>query len=146
MRNKMKLEFTSNPENESLARSCIAAFAAQMNPTVEQIIELKTAVSEAITNAIVHGYAQQDGTVVLSAYIKDSRIHIQVSDKGCGIEDVEKAKQPFFTTAPEFERSGMGFSVMESFTDEVQVISAPGQGTKVRMKKTIGVGADDRKI
>lgn len=137
MKNKMKLEFTSHPTNEGLARAAVAAFVSQMNPSVEQIIEIKTAVSEAITNCIVHGYAGGEGNIVLSAYIKENTLFLEIRDKGCGIEDVATAMQPFFTSAPEFERSGMGFSVMESFMDELKVTSNKGRGTKVRMKKVI---------
>ena len=128
-KNSMKLEFCASPENETLARVCIAAFA----------------VSEAVTNAVVHGYGPDGGVVTLSAYIRGDTLHISVSDKGRGIEDVEKAMQPFYTTAPEYERSGMGFSVMESFMDSVRVKSVPGKGTTVKMSKIINEVSDDAK-
>ena len=144
-KNSMKLEFCASPENETLARVCIAAFASGLNPPVEKIIEIKPAVSEAVTNAVVHGYGPDGGVVTLSAYIRGDTLHISVSDKGRGIEDVEKAMQPFYTTAPEYERSGMGFSVMESFMDSVRVKSVPGKGTTVKMSKIINEVSDDAK-
>lgn len=139
MKNKMKLEFMAIGPNEALARSCISAFAMQLDPTIEQLIEIKTAVSEAVTNAVVHAYKAAVGSVTIRANIKSNELHIHVSDKGCGICDINKAMEPFFTTAVEHERSGMGFSVMESFMDKVNVASTPGKGTTVKMIKYIGV-------
>ena len=135
--NEMRLEFLSRSSNESFARVAIAAFAAQMDPTLEEIADIKTAVSEAVTNAIIHGYEEKEGYIKISAKIYADKIVIEVSDDGKGIEDVEKARQPLYTSKPELERSGMGFTVMETFMDEVEVISALGQGTKVKMVKYI---------
>jgi stage II sporulation protein AB (anti-sigma F factor) len=140
--NEMRLEFLSKSSNESFARVTIAAFAAQMDPTLEEITDIKTAVSEAVTNAIIHGYEDEDGYVKILARIYPNKIVVEVSDDGKGIEDVEKARQPLYTSKPELERSGMGFTVMETFMDEVEVISAPGQGTKVRMVKYIKNAAE----
>ncbi len=139
MNNKMKLEFTALSANESLARNTIALFAMQMNPSVEQIIEIKTAVSEAVTNSIVHAYKGAEGLVTLKAQIKGNELHILVSDKGCGITDIVQAMEPFYTTAADQERSGMGFSVIECFMDKLSVISLPDKGTKVKMIKRVGV-------
>lgn len=139
MNNKMKLEFAAIPQNELLARNAVAAFASQMNPTIDQIVEMKTAVSEAVTNAIVHAYNERPGVVIVKANIIKDVIHIEISDKGCGIADIAKAVEPFFTTASERERSGMGFSVMQCFMDEMKVISQPNMGTKVKLKKRVGV-------
>ena len=138
--NEMQTSFLSLPENESFARVVIAAFAVQLSPTVSEIADIKTAVSEAVTNAIVHGYARTRGVVVLRAAIEDSTISIEVQDKGCGIADVRQAMEPFFTTQPEQERSGMGFAVMQTFMDSLEVDSEPGTGTTVRMRKRIRAG------
>ena len=135
--NEMKLEFLSKSQNESFARSVVAAFAAQLDPTIEEITEIKTAVSEAVTNAIIHGYEYQEGYVTIICRIIENTVEIEVIDKGKGIEDVEKARQPLYTSKPELERSGMGFTVMEAFMDQVDVISELGKGTTVIMKKTI---------
>ena len=141
--NEMRLEFLSRSSNESFARVAIAAFAAQMDPTLEEIADIKTAVSEAVTNAIIHGYEEKEGYIKISAKIYADKIVIEVSDDGKGIEDVEKARQPLYTSKPELERSGMGFTVMETFMDEVEVISALGQGTKVKMVKYIKKAAKE---
>ncbi|MBR6184977.1 MAG: anti-sigma F factor [Clostridia bacterium] len=136
--NQMKLEFLSMPENESFARVAVSAFAVQLDPTLDVLADIKTAVSEAVTNAIVHGYGEKPGTVSISAELAmDGTLDITVSDRGRGIADIEKAMQPFFTTQPEKERSGMGFSVMQTFMDQVHVDSFPGEGTTVRMKKRL---------
>ena len=135
--NEMKLEFTSKSNNESFARITIAAFVAQLDPTIEEIADLKTAVSEAVTNAIIHGYEEKQGIVKIRAQIIEDQIIIEISDSGKGIEDVNLAKQPLYTTKPNLERSGMGFTIMESFMDEVEIESIVGLGTKVTMKKTI---------
>ena len=140
-RNEMETTFLSVAENESFARVVIAAFAVQLSPTVSEIADIKTAVSEAVTNAIVHGYEGSNGMVTLRAAIDDrSTLTVEVKDSGRGIADVPKAMEPFFTTHPEQERSGMGFAVMQTFMDDVDVESAPGKGTIVRMSKRIHAG------
>lgn len=140
-RNEMETTFLSVAENESFARVVIAAFAVQLSPTVSEIADIKTAVSEAVTNAIVHGYEGSSGMVTLRAAIDDrSTLTVEVKDSGRGIVDVPKAMEPFFTTHPEQERSGMGFAVMQTFMDDVDVESAPGKGTIVRMSKRIHSG------
>ena len=136
--NQMKLEFLSIPENEGFARVAVSAFAVQLDPTLDVLADIKTAVSEAVTNAIVHGYPNQLGHVHISAALRrDGILEISVSDQGMGIADIEKAMQPFFTTQPEKERSGMGFSVMQTFMDQIFVESSPGKGTTVRMEKRL---------
>ena len=140
-RNEMETRFLSVPENESFARVVIAAFAVQLSPTVSEIADLKTAVSEAVTNAIVHGYEGTRGTVTMRCSVDERGVMtVEVSDEGKGIPDVEQAMEPFFTTRPEQERSGMGFAVMQTFMDDLEVESTPGKGTKVRMKKRIRAG------
>ena len=136
--NETKIQFPSHSANESFARSSAAAFAAQCDPTVQELTEIKTAVSEAVTNAIVHGYRDTIGTVemILRRY-SDDTIYIAVRDKGKGIDDIEQAMTPLFTTAAEEERSGLGFSVMESFTDKLRVKSSAGKGTSVIMEKKL---------
>lgn len=141
-RNEMETTFLSVPENESFARVVIAAFAVQLSPTVSEIADLKTAVSEAVTNAIVHGYEGIRGMVTMRCTIDErSTLTIEVRDQGRGIADVDKAMEPFFTTRPEQERSGMGFAVMQTFMDDLDVESTPGKGTTVRMKKRIRSGS-----
>ena len=136
--NQMELKFLSVPENESFARVAVSAFAVQLDPTLDVLADIKTAVSEAVTNAIVHGYGEERGVVTVSAALtEDGLLRIAVSDAGRGIPDVARAMQPFFTTQPEKERSGMGFSVMQTFMDRVTVESAPGEGTTVRMQKRL---------
>ena len=140
-KNEMETTFLSVAENESFARVVIAAFAVQLSPTVSEIADIKTAVSEAVTNAIVHGYEGSSGLVTLRAAIDErSTLTVEVKDNGRGIADVPKAMEPFFTTHPEQERSGMGFAVMQTFMDDVDVESAPGKGTIVRMSKRIHSG------
>lgn len=135
--NYIKLEFPSRSSNESFARSAVAAFALQLDPTLDELGDIRTAVSEAVTNAIVHAYPDALGTVILRARILDGgRLEISVKDKGRGIEDVKKAMQPLYTTGGE-ERSGMGFTIMESFMDTVRVRSKPGKGTAVTMARRI---------
>ncbi len=137
--NTMTLTFMGLPENESFARVVISAFAVRLDPTLDVIADIKTAVSEAVTNAIVHGYAGRGGMVTLNAALHPGGvITLSVSDNGCGIADIAQAMQPFYTSQPEKERSGMGFSVMQSFMDDVRVESAPGIGTTVHMRKTVG--------
>lgn len=139
--NQMQLTFPSLPENESFARVVIAAFAVQLSPTLSEIADIKTAVSEGVTNAIVHGYEGTTGQVILRAAIRDrNMLTIEIEDKGKGIADIPQAMEPFFTTHPEQERSGMGFAVMQTFMDELTVHSTPGSGTTVRMCKRIHSG------
>lgn len=131
----MKLEFLSKSNNESFARVVVAAFASQLDPTLEELSDIKTAVSEAVTNAIIHGYEYREGLVKVECTIEDSEIEIVIRDNGLGIDDIEQAKEPFYTSKPNLERSGMGFVVMETFMDSLQVESIRGEGTTVRMKK-----------
>lgn len=135
--NEMKIEFISNPNNEALARIAVASFAASLDPTIEEISDIKTAVSEAVTNSIIHGYENIKGVVTIKARLLHNTIEIEVIDNGKGIEDIEKAKQALYTTKPELERSGMGFTIIENFMDQMQVKSTVGEGTTVIMKKTI---------
>ncbi len=134
--NVMKLEFLSKSQNESFARSVVAAFIAQLDPTIDELADVKTAVSEAVTNAIIHGYENKLGTVEIVARIMSRTVEIEITDSGKGIENIEVARQPLYTSKPELERSGMGFTVMESFMDEVEVSSVPYQGTTIKMRKT----------
>ena len=135
--NEMEVHFLSVPENEAFARVVIAAFAMQLSPTLAEIADVKTAVSEAVTNAIVHGYEGTRGTVTMRAMIDNASLSIEIMDRGKGIPNLAQAMEPFFTTHPEQERSGMGFAVMQTFMDEVDVQSTPGSGTSVRMRKRI---------
>ncbi|MBQ1436443.1 MAG: anti-sigma F factor [Ruminococcus sp.] len=136
MINEMKLSFPSNSKNEAFARSVITAFVLSLDPTVSELSDLKTAVSEAVTNSIVHGYRRTEGMIYISAKLRaDGRVTVKIRDKGCGIEDVQKAMEPLFTTAPEEERAGLGFAVMQSFCDKVKVKSQPQKGTTVTLEK-----------
>ena len=135
--NEMEVSFLSVPENEAFARVVIAAFTVQLSPTMSEIADVKTAVSEAVTNAIVHGYEGTRGMVTLRARIDGATLAIEISDRGKGIPNVQQAMEPFYTTHPEQERSGMGFAVMQTFMDEVDVRSTPGLGTSVQMRKRI---------
>ncbi|SHE64028.1 stage II sporulation protein AB (anti-sigma F factor) [Thermoanaerobacter uzonensis DSM 18761] len=135
--NMMELKFLSKSQNESFARTVVAAFAAQLDPTIEEIADIKTAVSEAVTNCIIHGYENKIGIITIKAFISGNKITIEVIDEGKGIDDIEKAMQPLFTTRLEEERAGMGFTVMQTFMDELEVESTPGKGTLVRMIKYI---------
>ena len=135
--NEMKLEFLSKSNNEAFARISVAAFVAQLDPTLEELADIKTAVSEAVTNAIIHGYEENIGIVKLICRIIENEVIIEISDTGKGIEDIDMAKEPLFTTKANLERSGMGFTIMESFMDTVDIESALGVGTKVTMKKKI---------
>lgn len=135
--NVIKIEFLSKSCNEGFARVAVAALASQKDPTLEQISEIKTAVSEAVTNAIVHGYKEKIGVIYISAKLTKNKLTVSIRDKGCGIENIEKAREPLFTTGDESERSGMGFTIMESFMDKVMVRSAPNKGTKVTMIKVL---------
>ncbi len=135
--NEMEIHFLSVPENEAFARVVVSAFAVQLSPTVAEIADVKTAVSEAVTNAIVHGYEGTRGIVTMRAMIDGATLSIEILDRGKGIPNVQQAMEPFYTTHPEQERSGMGFAVMQTFMDEVDVQSTPGSGTLVRMRKRI---------
>ena len=135
--NEMKLEFISKASNESFARITVAAFAAQLDPSIEELADIKTAVSEAVTNCIIHAYENRLGVVRLSARLKEDEIIIEISDHGRGIENIEMAKEPLYTTKPNLERSGMGFTIMESFMDDVKIESVVNLGTKVTMSKKI---------
>ena len=131
-KNEIIMEFSSNSENESLARTVISAFVARLDPTLEELADIKTAVSEAVTNAIIHGYEETKGKVHMALLVS-----VEISDTGAGIENLEKAMEPMYTTKPELDRSGMGFAFMEAFMDELDVQSELGKGTTIRMKKTI---------
>lgn len=135
--NKVSLTIDANSKNESFARVSVASFATQLDPTLEDINDIKMAVSEAVTNAIIHGYDGEEGEVHINLGITDNTLHIEIEDNGKGIEDVEKAMQPLYTSKPHMERSGMGFTVMEAFMDEISVISNLGKGTKIYMNKQI---------
>ena len=135
--NEMKIEFLSKSNNEAFARICVAAFVASLDPIIEEISDMKTAVSEAVTNSIVHGYEDKLGIITIKCSIKKRDVSIEISDNGKGIEDIDMAKQPLYTSKPNLERSGMGFTIMESFMDEMNVASILGAGTKVTMKKHI---------
>ena len=135
----MTLRFRAIKENESFVRMSVAGFVASINPTVEEIGDIKTALSEAITNSIVHAYPNGVGDVIVNVKINDNIVYITVTDYGIGIADINKAKQPFYTSKPNSERSGMGFTVMEGFMDEVEVVSTLGKGVVVSMSKEIGV-------
>lgn len=155
MKNEMEVVFDAISNNESFARVSVAAFVSHLNPTLEEISDIKTAVSEAVTNSIIHGYenirgyekkepAYKDihpGKVRVRCLLDEGVLHIEVSDKGKGIENIDKAMEPLYTTKPELERSGMGFAFMEAFMDDLEVISTPGEGTIVKMQKKIGTGA-----
>ena len=134
-KNFMKLEFLSKSNNESFARVVVAAFASQLDPTIEELSDIKTAVSEAVTNAIIHGYEYTEGVVTIESKIENNKIEISIKDKGKGIEDIHKAMEPFYTSKPDLERSGMGFTVMETFMDELIVESCLGKGTIVKLVK-----------
>jgi len=137
-KNHMKLQFASRSENESFARVTVAAFVSQLDPTLDELTDIKTVVSEAVTNAIIHGYDNDpSGIVTISAEIEGDTVTISVSDSGAGITDLEQARQPLFTSKPELERSGMGFTIMENFMDRLDVATDVGSGTTVTMTKRI---------
>ena len=144
--NEMKLEFISKSSNEAFARISVAAFASQLDPTIEELSDIKTAVSEAVTNCIIHGYENKLGIVKILARLKENEIIIEISDNGKGIENIEIAKEPLYTTKPNLERSGMGFTIMENFMDTMEVESILGLGTKVTMSKTIRKTEEDEEI
>lgn len=157
MKNEMKMEFDAISVNEGFARLAVASFISSMNPTMEEMADIKTAVSEAVTNAIIHGYENlygygkygdkvpayttiHPGKVYMHCEIKDTMLYIEIQDRGKGIENVERAMEPLYTTKPEYNRSGMGFAFMEAFMDDLDVLSEPGKGTLVKMQKKIGAG------
>lgn len=134
---RMRMEFDSSSSNESFARVTVASFAVRLDPTIEEMSDIKTAVSEAVTNCVVHGYENGKGTIYLECVIENRELTVVVEDHGVGIEDVGQAMEPLYTTKPDEERAGMGFSFMEIFMDSLEVESKPGVGTKVTMKKVI---------
>ena len=138
--NEMQLIFDSRSSNESFARVTVAAFMTSLNPTVEEVSDVKTAVSEAVTNAIIHGYESEVHNIYIRCRTEGKTLYLEIEDEGKGIEDVKQAMEPLFTTKPELERSGMGFSFMEAFMDKLEVESVPGKGTTVKMEKRIGKG------
>ena len=140
--NEMEIRFESRSENEGFARVAVASFMTQLNPTVEEVADVKTAVSEAVTNAIIHGYENEIHKVRIRCTISENVFTVEVCDKGKGIENVQEAMQPMFTTKPEQDRSGMGFAFMEAFMDSVEVESEPEKGTRVKMTKTVGKGRE----
>ena len=142
--NEIKCTFLSKSENEELARSIISGFMLPLDPDVEELADIRCAVSEAVTNCIVHAYRGSTGIVTLTAkYYDDRTLKITVSDRGCGIEDVEKARTPLFTTCPDEDRCGMGFSIMESFSDKLSVFSKPGEGTRVTLTRKLSSPQED---
>jgi stage II sporulation protein AB (anti-sigma F factor) len=142
--NEMKLEFSSKSANEAFARISVAAFASQLDPTIEEVADIKTSVSEAVTNSIIHAYPNRDGIVKLNARLFDNEIEIEVSDTGEGIENIEEAKKPLYTTKGNLERSGMGFTIMENFMDSLKIESIVGLGTKITMTKKIKKNTEEK--
>ncbi len=142
--NEMTLKFKALSENEAFARSCVAAFCVQLNPTLDEITDIKTAVSEAVTNCVVHAYPKEEGEITLNVKLTRDSAIISISDEGIGISNFEKARQPFFTTKPSEERSGMGFTVMESFMDKVYLLKNKTKGVTVLMEKKFG--EEEKKI
>lgn len=140
--NEMELIFDSKSVNEGFARVAVAAFMTQLNPTLEEVADVKTAVSEAVTNAIIHGYEKRIEKIRIHCRLEEKTLYIEVEDHGKGIEDIEQAMQPLFTSKPELERSGMGFSFMEAFMDDIAVESQPGKGTTIKMYKEVGKGRE----
>lgn len=137
MDNCMEIRFASLPQNEAFARAAVSAFLVQTNPTLNTLSEIRTAISEAVTNAVVHGYAQKEGLIILRALLKEDNLEIEVEDFGRGIADIQEAMEPFFTSEPEQERTGIGFSLMQAFMDTVFVDSQLEKGTLVKMKKRL---------
>lgn len=143
IKNEMSLSFPSKSCNEAFARSAVAAFVMNLDPTISELSDIKTAVSEAVTNCIVHGYRRSSGTIYIKGRItEDNKVTLKIRDKGCGIEDVKKAMEPLYTSAPEEERAGLGFAVMQSFCDKVRVKSVVGKGTTVTLEKMISSNDD----
>ena len=138
MKNEVRFEFDAISMNEGFARIAVAAFITPLNPTLEELADIKTAVSEAVTNAIIHGYQNEVHKIIIEAAVEGDMFEVSVQDFGKGIEDIEKAMEPLYTTRRDLERSGMGFVFMEAFMDSIHVTSEPGEGTKVMMKKKIG--------
>lgn len=136
--NEISITFASLSENESFARICVAGFIMPLDPTIDELTDIKTAISEAVTNSIIHGYENKEGEITLNIKRKDKTVYIECVDNGIGITDIDKAREPLYTSKPEQERSGMGFTIMESFMDEVQVVSLKNIGTRILMCKTIG--------
>lgn len=138
-RNQIKISFPAISINERVSRAVVSAFLVQIDPTVEELADIRTAVSEAVTNSIVHGYRKSEGNVDLQIKILENReVYIRIKDHGCGIEDIKKAMEPLYTTAPEEERAGLGFAVMQSFMDKLHVRSKVGEGTTIIMRKKLG--------
>lgn len=137
MKNEMKTEFLSNPVNESFARTVAAAFIMELDPTMEEMAEIKTAISEAVTNSVIHGYKNKEGIIIMTGRINENTVIFTVSDKGEGIENIKKAREPLYSGSKDNERSGMGFTIMEAFMDSLSVESEVGKGTTVIMTKTI---------
>ncbi|SDJ66362.1 anti-sigma F factor [Sediminibacillus albus] len=138
MKNKMNLDFSSVSSNEAFARVAVASFVTQLDPTMDELTELKTVVSEAVTNSIIHGYDNQpDQTIYISCTLEEDAIELIIKDEGVGIADIDEAVQPLYTSKPELERSGMGFTIMENFMDKVDVVSHPGEGTMVKLYKQL---------
>lgn len=141
--NQMVVEFDSISKNESFARVVVAAFVTRLNPTLEEIADIKTAVSEAVTNSIIHGYENMDGKIRIETHIVEDTVTIIVTDYGVGIDNIDKAMEPMYTSKPELERSGMGFAFMEAFMDELFVESTVGKGTTITMRKVIRQDKED---
>ncbi|MCP3032660.1 anti-sigma F factor [Halobacillus sp. A1] len=138
MKNHMRIEFASISQNESLARIAVASFISPLNPTMDELTDIKTVVSEAVTNAIIHGYEEDpDQSVILECRIEESQIEIIIKDHGTGIENIEEAREPLFTSKPEWERSGMGFTIMENFMDQVEIQSSKDEGTTITLSKQL---------
>ncbi len=140
MKNTMNLEFSALSQNESFARITVASFVAQLDPTMDELTEIKTVVSEAVTNAIIHGYESDPKGIIyisVSMDLEEQTVEVSIKDKGIGIRDVEEARQPLYTTKPELERSGMGFTIMENFMDEIMIESSRGEGTTIRLMKNL---------
>lgn len=136
MKNEMHLQFSALSQNESFARVTVAAFITQLDPTMDELTEIKTVISEAVTNAIIHGYdSSPDGIVYISVTLDDSVVHVSIKDRGVGIQNIEEARQPLFTSKPELERSGMGFTIMENFMDEIEIESSETNGTTIHLTK-----------
>lgn len=137
-KNVMELKFSSRSENESFARVAVAAFISQLDPTMEELTDIKTVVSEAVTNAVIHGYGEgNEGMIYIRTEIVDGKVSIKIADQGVGIEDIHEARQPLYTSKPELERSGMGFTIMENFMDEIVIHSKPNEGTTIFMVKNL---------
>lgn len=138
MKQYVEMNFSNHPENERTGRTVAAVFASVLNPNMEELADFKTAVSEAVTNAIIHAYPGGEGKIRMLLEREENMVTVHIEDQGVGMEDVKKSMEPLYTTWPEGERSGMGFTFMEAFTDQVEVESAPGKGTKVTLKKKMG--------